>query len=112
MFQQDDEAERKQATKSPEVSTVLPDDRTCPECGVRYCNPVILKRHMLIHTGETPFNCFYCEYATNRKESLMSHCIKKHEMDVEEFKSKAKTVFVGKRIGRPRKNKKDQENAE
>ncbi len=83
----------------------MADDRTCLECGSRFYDTVTLRRHMLIHSGETPFNCFYCEYATNRKESLMSHCVKKHEMDVEEFKTKAKQVFVRKPRGRPRRAK-------
>ncbi len=79
------------------------DARTCPECGGHFYDAITLKRHMLIHTGETPYNCFYCDYASNRKESLMSHCARKHEMDAEEFKAKAKMTFLTRPRGRPKK---------
>ncbi len=58
---------------------------------------------MAIHSGETPFTCFYCSYASNRKNNLMTHCIKKHEMDVDEFKAKARGIFTDKPRGRPRR---------
>ena len=47
---------------------------------------------MTIHTGEKPYQCWYCEYATDRKTSLKSHCMRKHEMDEDEYNEKVKKV--------------------
>ncbi len=85
------------------------DDKTCPECGNSFYDAITLKRHMAIHTGETPFHCFYCDYATSRKESLMSHCSRRHEMDPDEFRAKAKTAFATRPRGRPKRVKPGEE---
>ncbi len=84
---------------------VLPDDRTCPDCGHRFFNARTLRRHRLIHSKETPFGCFYCSYATNRKDALMTHCVSQHEMDPDEFKAKAKQHFASQPRGRKRMKK-------
>ena len=79
-------------------------ERTCRWCGHEFSCGQALRRHVLIHTGETPFRCFHCDYATNRRESLKAHCLRHHEMSEEEFRLKAKAAFppAGPR-GRPRK---------
>ena len=79
------------------------DGRTCLECGRQFFDAMTMRRHSQLHTGEMPFNCFYCDYKTNRKESLMSHCVKKHEMEPEEFKARARATFVAKPRGRPKR---------
>lgn len=47
---------------------------------------------MSVHTGEKPFKCWYCDYATDRNTSLKSHCLRKHEMEDFEFQEKMKEV--------------------
>ena len=62
-------------------------------CGNTYTTKQILKRHMRCHTESKPFKCFYCDYRTNRKESLKTHCIRKHEMEEDEYKRKANELY-------------------
>ncbi len=66
---------------------------TCLDCGQTFQQVSAKNRHMRTHSGVKPYKCFYCEYATDRKESLKNHCIKRHEMTKEEFKGRADIVF-------------------
>ncbi len=68
-------------------------DTTCPECGAVYASRTILRRHLLTHAGEKRFACFYCDYRTERKDTLKQHCLKRHEMTVAEFKRRAEEAF-------------------
>ena len=77
------------AVEGLETTTIVLDDqRTCLECGQTFAHASARNRHMRTHSGLKPFACFYCDYATDRKESLKSHCIKRHEMTPKEFKDK------------------------
>lgn len=82
----------------------MPGDRTCFTCGQIFESKAGRNRHMRSHTGVKPFACFYCDYATDRKESLKAHCLRKHEMDEKEFKDKAVAVFGVIAKGRPKKS--------
>ena len=37
-----------------------------------------MKRHIQLHTGEKPFKCQLCEYATNQKVHLKKHMKTNH----------------------------------
>ncbi len=91
------------ASLNERTGMIEENQRACHWCGHEFTCAQGLRRHLLIHTGETPFNCFHCDYASNRKESLKSHCIRTHEMTPEEFQLKAKAAFPPKPTGRPRK---------
>ncbi len=75
----------------------------CRVCGQVFSRRTDIPRHMAIHTDEKRWKCFYCDYAGNHREALRDHCMRKHEMDAEEFKIKAKAEFPHKPRGRPRK---------
>ncbi len=77
----------------------------CKVCGQVFSRRTDVARHMVVHSDEKPWKCFYCEYTCNYRESLKDHCMRKHEMDAEEFKQKAHAVFPQKPRGRPKKYK-------
>jgi len=57
-------------SKSNEVS--------CDICFKKLHSNYTLKNHMLLHTGEKPFNCGQCEETFRRKPQLVSHMNKSH----------------------------------
>lgn len=45
----------------------------CPFCGRKFHFFSEIKRHILIHTGETPFHCELCGRGFNKKSNLNAH---------------------------------------
>ena len=45
----------------------------CPFCPVIMSQNGTMKRHIMVHTGEKPFKCQLCQYASGRKASLQHH---------------------------------------
>ncbi|XP_051946387.1 gastrula zinc finger protein XlCGF7.1-like [Xyrauchen texanus] len=46
---------------------------SCKLCGVEFCRRSNMVRHMLIHTGESPYSCELCGRAFQRSDWLKSH---------------------------------------
>ena len=53
-------------------------DISCIVCNKKLSSNYTLKNHMLLHTGEKPFNCDHCEVAFVRKPQLVSHLNRAH----------------------------------
>ena len=50
----------------------------CPFCPKMAKNSKDMKRHIMIHTGEKPFSCEFCEFRCNTSSNLYSHMRKFH----------------------------------
>ncbi|XP_033232449.1 gastrula zinc finger protein XlCGF26.1-like isoform X6 [Drosophila pseudoobscura] len=63
------------ATKKSCMTQSLPIklENTCQQCGKKFTYKYALTRHMLVHTGERPFECTYCEKKYSRKVQLDEH---------------------------------------
>ncbi|CAL4063561.1 unnamed protein product [Meganyctiphanes norvegica] len=57
----------------------------CPFCGKILPYQSEYQRHLRKHTGERPFLCHFCNYASTRKSHLKTHMIKVHADRVSEF---------------------------
>ena len=50
----------------------------CPVCCKEFYDKKDCRRHYMIHTGEKPFSCPYCQYRSNRGSSLSQHIATRH----------------------------------
>ena len=71
-----------------------PQKYGCPFCSKIMQQPSWLKRHILIHTGEKPFQCKHCVYAAKRNSQLDRHILSKHIL-----KTKWKVVIILNKLG-------------
>lgn len=62
------------ATKASAVSKVLERKvHRCDECSKGFSRATHLKRHMMTHSDERPFNCTKCEKSFRRADHLRTH---------------------------------------
>ena len=52
----------------------------CPICSKFMKNQRDMKRHIMVHTGEKPFTCNYCDFACNFQGSLNRHIKNRHNV--------------------------------
>jgi uncharacterized Zn-finger protein len=50
----------------------------CPHCGKNFNTPAEMMRHTRIHTGEKPYKCYICVYATAFNGDLVRHLKSRH----------------------------------
>ena len=55
-----------------------PAEFLCPYCSKIMKTRKEMARHIMIHTGEKPFSCTFCNFRTNRKSTLKEHVKRRH----------------------------------
>ena len=66
-------------------------DRTCPICGMVFDSPSRMKRHMIQHTGEKPYQCSICVEYFSQAAALEEHHQKMHKKGKERIPAKDRT---------------------
>ena len=61
--------------RSTSSSTRVKKTHECEVCEKRFTESGSLKKHMLTHTGETPFHCNLCYRSFNQKCNLNAHML-------------------------------------
>ena len=79
------------ATKPQPQSLAAEQDRTCPICGMVFDSPSRMKRHMVQHTGEKPYQCSICVEYFSQAAALGEHHQKMHKTGKERIPSKDRT---------------------
>ena len=69
---------RNQNNLGKEPVKIGPQKYGCPFCSTIMGAPSNMKQHILIHTGEKPFSCAFCELKTIQKSTLEKHMRRKH----------------------------------
>ena len=52
--------------------------KACPLCSYVSFSSANIKKHMLVHTKEKPFQCRFCTYKCTQKSNLKKHCTRVH----------------------------------
>jgi KRAB domain-containing zinc finger protein len=50
----------------------------CDKCAYSGAISLLVKQHMIIHSGEKPYACDQCDYKSSRRQDLVSHEAYKH----------------------------------
>ena len=51
----------------------------CPFCNKTMRMKFHMEAHICVHTGEKPFTCHICDYASPQKSNLKRHIMKMHQ---------------------------------
>ena len=65
--------------KKVHMDLATEQDRTCPICGMVFDSPSRMKRHMIQHTGEKPYQCSICVEYFSQAAALEEHHQKMHK---------------------------------
>nr|XP_027222244.1 zinc finger protein 711-like [Penaeus vannamei] len=63
---------------TPSSQSVAVECITCGKTFYGFNRKFLLKRHMITHTGEKPFQCPHCPHRANLKQNLEVHIKRKH----------------------------------
>ena len=70
------------------VLQIFPIKLGAGQYGCLYCDKVMknakdMRKHIMVHTGEKPFSCDFCDYRSTQKVHLKSHMIKHHSISTD-----------------------------
>lgn len=71
--EEEDMAQMNVAAASAAADVDPKDPLQCHVCMVRCGSANDMRRHVMIHTGEKPFTCQFCNHRTARKYNLKKH---------------------------------------
>ena len=60
-----------------------PNSFACSTCSKQFKTKKDLRRHIRIHTGQKPFSCNYCDYASTQSGNLNTHIVRYHNETLE-----------------------------
>ena len=55
-----------------------PAEFACPYCSKIMKKRKDMTRHIMIHTGEKPFSCTFCNFRANQKSTVNEHVKRRH----------------------------------
>ena len=62
-----------------------PNQFECPFCLKIMKDGFKMRRHIMVHTGEKPISCPYCDYRCIQTSDLKKHCRNKHFKDLDTY---------------------------
>ncbi|XP_011640258.1 ras-responsive element-binding protein 1 [Pogonomyrmex barbatus] len=75
----DSSPNKKKKKKKKSAYSMAPNRVTCPYCERQFPWSSSLRRHILTHTGQKPYQCMHCSHHFTTKSNCDRHLLRKHK---------------------------------